>query len=113
MKQILLFGAGKSATVLIHYLIREASGVPWHVTVCDSDLQLARSKTGETPHATATGVNVTNFDERTALISNADIVISLLPPPLHFLVATDCIQFRKPLLTASYIDDNIRAMENE
>src|SRR5687768_9529797 len=113
MKKILLFGAGKSATVLIDYLIREAPGHPWHVTVCDSDLQLARSKTGETPHATVTGVNVTNADERSALITNADIVISLLPPPLHFLVATDCIQHRKPLLTASYIDEKIRSMENE
>ena len=113
MKQILLFGAGKSASVLIHYLIREAAGHPWHITVCDSDLQLARSKTGDTPYASVTGANVTNADERAALIRTADVVISLLPPSLHFLVATDCIQLRKPLLTASYIDEKIRSMESE
>lgn len=112
MKHILLFGAGKSATTLIHYLIQEAPKHPWHVTVCDSDLLLARSKTAGSPHATASGVNVNDAAQRTALIQSADIIISLLPPVLHFLVATDCIEKNKPLLTASYIDDKIRAMEN-
>ncbi len=111
MKQILLFGAGKSATALIHYLIEEAPNHPWHIIVCDNDLSLARSKTGNSPNATVTGINVNEADERTALIRSADIVISLLPPAMHFLVATGCIEQNKPLLTASYIDDKIRSLE--
>ena len=111
MKQILLFGAGKSATALIHYLIEEAPKYSWHITVCDNDLSLARSKTAGSRYATVTGINVNSSDERTKLIREADIVISLLPPTLHFLVATDCIEQNKPLLTASYIDDKIRALE--
>jgi hypothetical protein len=58
MKQILLFGAGKSATALIHYLIEEAPKHPWHVTVCDNDLSLARTKTGNSAFATVSGINV-------------------------------------------------------
>ena len=30
---------------------------------------------------------------------------SMLPPHLHFLVANDCLNFSKHLLTASYIDE--------
>jgi saccharopine dehydrogenase-like NADP-dependent oxidoreductase len=37
----------------------------------------------------------------------------MLPPLLHFLVAKDCIRENKTLLTASYIDAKIRAMEKE
>jgi len=45
-----------------------------------------------------------------ASIETADIVISLLPPTLHFLVAKDCLLFNKNLLTASYTDDNMRSL---
>jgi saccharopine dehydrogenase-like NADP-dependent oxidoreductase len=113
MKQILLFGAGKSATALIHYLIQQAPDHSWHITICDTDLALARSKTGNSSYTSVSGVNVTEDANRALLISNSDVVISLLPPPLHFLVAKDCINQRKPLLTASYIDDKIRAMEKD
>ena len=50
---------------------------------------------------------------RHQLISQADIVISMLPAALHFLVAKDCVRFSKNLLTASYIDDSIRSLEKE
>ena len=37
----------------------------------------------------------------------------MLPPSLHFLIAKDCVQFSKNLLTASYVDENIRSLEKE
>ncbi len=44
------------------------------------------------------------------MIGTADIVISLLPPTLHALVARDCIALGRHLLTASYIQPEIRAL---
>ena len=44
MKRILLFGAGKSATVLIDYLINNAAGENWKIVVVDADLQMAKNK---------------------------------------------------------------------
>ena len=55
-------------------------------------------------------VNVENSLERNALIQNADLVISLLPPALHILIARDCIANSKNMLTASYVDDEIRKL---
>lgn len=109
--QILVFGAGKSATCLIDYIIKEAAFYQWQVTVADSDLLLAQSKVGRHQHAKAIAVNVENQEERHALIQTAGIVISLLPPALHFLVAQDCVLFEKNLLTASYTDDKIRSLQ--
>ena len=113
MQQLLLFGAGKSATSLIRYLIDVAAGRGWRLIVAESNLALAESKIGNAPHARAVQVDVANEDERNTLVSQAAIVISLLPPALHFLVARSCIAAKKNLLTASYVDDRIRALEPE
>ncbi|HEX4877166.1 MAG TPA: saccharopine dehydrogenase C-terminal domain-containing protein, partial [Chitinophagaceae bacterium] len=113
MKKILLFGAGKSATVLIDYLLKNATVEHWHITVVDADINLAKGKISGSPHASALSFDINNDDERIKHIRHADIVISLLPPFLHILVARDCVVHHKNLLTASYIDDDIKALEPE
>jgi saccharopine dehydrogenase-like NADP-dependent oxidoreductase len=113
MKTILLFGAGKSATVLIDYLLENATAENWKVVVIDADLQLAQSKIGNASSATALSFDINNETQRTKCIAEADIVISLLPPALHILVAKDCIVNQKKLLTASYLDDEIRLLHNQ
>ena len=50
--------------------------------------------------------------ERISLIQKADLVISLLPPSLHILIAKDCISNLKSLLTASYVDEEIRKLSS-
>jgi saccharopine dehydrogenase (NADP+, L-glutamate forming) len=111
MKKILLFGAGKSATCLIRYLVRETASRGWNLVVAENNLPLAQSKVGQAPHAKAVLVAVESELERELLIREADIVISLLPPAFHFLVAVSCVKLGKNLLTASYLDDNIKSLE--
>lgn len=111
LKKILLFGAGKSATCLIDYLVAQVPALDWEVTVVDADLGLAKSKIGTGSRARALSTNVEREDERRPLVQQADLVISLLPPALHFLVAKDCIEYGRNLLTASYVDERIRALE--
>jgi saccharopine dehydrogenase-like NADP-dependent oxidoreductase len=111
MKHILLFGAGKSATVLIDYLKNISVSHQWKVTVADYEFSLAQSKVGEHPFVKAEQINILEEKARKVLIESSDIVISMLPPALHYLVAIDCIQYKKHLLTASYVDDEIRKEE--
>lgn len=113
MKQILLFGAGKSATVLIDYLLANAERENWKLTVADTNLQTAVDKVKNSEFGTAVAFDVTDTAQRGKFISNADLVISMLPPALHGEVAKDCIYYSKHLLTASYIDDAIKSMESE
>jgi len=100
MAQILLFGAGKSATSLIRYLIRVAAPRGWRVVVAENNLELALSKIGSASCAEAVRVDVANEAERDRLVAKADVVISLLPPSLHYLVARSCLRNRRHLLTA-------------
>jgi saccharopine dehydrogenase-like NADP-dependent oxidoreductase len=113
MKNILLFGAGKSATCLIDYLLANAPRQKWHVTVADHDLMLIRSKTGKSYYVTPAAIDIKDEAARQQLVQESDLVISLLPPPLHIFVAKDCLQFGKNLLTASYIDPEIKKLEKE
>ncbi|HEU4574479.1 MAG TPA: saccharopine dehydrogenase C-terminal domain-containing protein [Chitinophagaceae bacterium] len=113
MQTILLFGAGKSATVLIDYLLHEAENNDWEVIVADNDAALAQSKVGHSPRGRAVSFDIHQDLQRHQYIQQADIVISLLPPSLHFLVAKDCVRFSKNLLTASYVDNAIRELAND
>lgn len=47
------------------------------------------------------------------LISNSDIVISLLPATMHVAVAKACLALSKHLVTASYISDQMRELDEE
>ncbi len=110
MKSIVVFGAGKSATCLIEYLSRVCSRKQWNLTIGDADAVTLKKKLIKSPSVNAVQVNVENSSERNALIQNADLIISLLPPSLHILIARDCVANAKSLLTASYVDDEIRKL---
>lgn len=108
MKTIVLFGAGKSATVLIEYLLSNAPKNEWKLILVDADLQLAAAKIARSPYGEATSFDVLDAESRSQAMGKADLVISLLPPHLHIVVARECIQQGKHLLTASYVNDEIK-----
>lgn len=112
MRQILLFGAGKSSTALIDYFLVNAGTENWLLTVVDASLEAIKDKTGDSLHAVPVAMDIRQETERKILIGKADIVVSLLPPSLHILVAKDCLFFKKNLLTASYVDEQIRQLSD-
>lgn len=111
--RILVIGAGRSSTSLIRYLIEQAGPLNWRIAVGDMDVDLAASKTKGSPHAEPFVLNALNDDDRSRAIEAADFVISMLPARFHTLVVKDCIRFRKPVITPSYLSDELRAMESE
>ena len=110
---ILIIGAGKSATVLIQYLQQKAVENDWYILLADGDEAIAKNKWNNAPNGTAVGIDIKNDLDRQNLVQKADIVVSMMPAQLHFLVAKDCLQFGKPLFTASYVDDNMRSIATE
>ena len=110
---ILIIGAGKSATVLIQYLQQKAVENDWYILLADGDEVVAKNKWNNAPNGTALGIDIENNLDRQNLVQKADIVVSMMPAQLHFLVAKDCLHFGKPLFTASYVDDNMRSIASE
>lgn len=93
--------------------MNEASNHTWKVIIADADKEQVLTKTNHSPFAEAAALDVTNDAARSALIERADLVISMMPPALHYLVAQDCVTHSKHLLTASYLDEKIKCLDAE
>ena len=111
MRNILIIGAGRSASSLIQYLLNKSTQENIHLTIADISLELAQKKTNNHPNASAIALDINNQEQRHAEIANADIVISMLPAHLHIEVAKDCIIYKKHLVTASYVSDAMQELD--
>ncbi|KUJ63242.1 saccharopine dehydrogenase [Flavobacteriaceae bacterium CRH] len=113
MRSVLIIGAGRSASSLIRYLLSKSESENLHLVVADLSLALAEKKTQKHPNATPIALNIFDTEERKAAIKEASIVISMLPAYMHIEIAQDCLEFKKHLVTASYISDAMQALDEE
>ena len=58
MKQLLVLGAGQSASYLLRKLLEDAEREDWFVTVCDRDENLAKLAVGNHARGEATRFDV-------------------------------------------------------
>ncbi|HTO15063.1 MAG TPA: saccharopine dehydrogenase C-terminal domain-containing protein [Edaphocola sp.] len=112
MKNILIAGAGKSSSYLIKYLL-DNSKPDWRIVVMDASEAAINEKTMGHPRAIPAVIEVTNSEQRQALVKDATLVVSILPPDLHYILAKDCLMHKKHLITSSYISPEIKAMDEE
>lgn len=112
MDQILILGAGRSSSSLINYLIENAASYDWQLTIADYALQLAEAKAKGSDRAKAVAFDINHEEECTGLVAQADLVISMLPARFHPMVAEACLQHEKHLLTASYVSEDMRALDD-
>jgi len=113
MRRILIIGAGRSASSLIRYLLSKSESERLHIIVADLSLALAERKTEGHLNATPLALNIFEIEERKAAIQDASIVISMLPAYLHIEIAKDCLEFKKHLVTASYINEAMQELDEE
>lgn len=113
MKTILILGGGKSATYLIDYLADTCQSGARSLILADLELTIAQEKLKGKPNTRAEALDIKNSDTREALISSADIVVSMLPPFMHPLVAGDCVKFGKHFFSASYESEEMRNLKGE
>jgi saccharopine dehydrogenase-like NADP-dependent oxidoreductase len=113
MKKILVIGAGLSSSYLIKYLLDYAQQHNWNITVADADKTTAQKKVANNPLGNAEELNIHDNLKRNELISNHDLIISMLPASMHLVVAKDCITYKKHLITASYISNEMQQMHTE
>lgn len=111
MRNILIIGAGRSASSLIQYLLQKSEAENLHLIIGDLSLELAQRKTNNHKNATAIAFDIFNVEQRHIEIERADIVISMLPAHMHIEVAKDCITYKKHMVTASYISDAMQELD--
>ncbi|MCB0523868.1 MAG: saccharopine dehydrogenase C-terminal domain-containing protein [Saprospiraceae bacterium] len=113
MKNLLIIGAGRSASVLIRYMLQEAVANNFLVTVADADIDLARKKINGHSHGRAIWLDASKPNDRRDIITRHDVVVSMLPPQMHLEVAQDCISLGKHLVTASYVSKQLFRLGDE
>ncbi|KAK4478988.1 hypothetical protein RD792_014495 [Penstemon davidsonii] len=125
---VLILGAGRVCRPAAEFLtsIGRSSSRQWlntcttsdskektsvRVTVASLFLKDAEEITEGIPNATAVQLDVMNQESLCNYVSQVDVVISLLPPSCHSVIASACIQLQKHLVTASYVDDSMSKLD--
>ncbi|MBC3845444.1 saccharopine dehydrogenase NADP-binding domain-containing protein [Winogradskyella echinorum] len=113
MRKILIIGAGKSASYLIKYLLDKSQSEKLHITIGDLNVENAKKLVGENSKADIIHLDVFNSESRITAVKNADIVVSMLPARFHIEVAKDCITYKKHMVTASYVSEDMQTLNND
>lgn len=111
-KEVVILGSGRSAYSLISYLSEQSDELNIGVTAIDKSAKKTMAKLNNYTGKAIDG-DLTDPDFRRACIKKADLVISMLPVKFHVLIAEDCIQFRKHMITASYVTPEMEALDAE
>ncbi|WP_066221946.1 saccharopine dehydrogenase family protein [Formosa haliotis] len=113
MRNILIIGSGKSTSYLISYLLDKSDTEHLRLTIADIELTHAKNLIKNHPNADTLKLDIFDESARSLAIKKADIVISMLPARFHIEVAKDCLKYEKHLVTASYISEELQALNPE
>lgn len=109
MKKILLLGAGMVAKPIADYLLSNH----YQLTIASRTLEKAKNLIDGRAHATAVAWTVDDLEKLNKMISEHDLVVSLLPPTFHVTVAGACIKHKKHMVTTSYVSAEMKALDKE
>ncbi|MCB0375675.1 MAG: saccharopine dehydrogenase NADP-binding domain-containing protein, partial [Sinomicrobium sp.] len=113
MRTILIIGAGKSTSYLVDYLLEKAPFGEFRVIVGDINVTSAEKLLKGHPLAEAVQLDIFNPRHRETAVKKATVVISMLPASLHIQVAKDCLTHKKHLITPSYVNAEMQALDND
>ncbi|MFQ6031841.1 MAG: saccharopine dehydrogenase C-terminal domain-containing protein [Candidatus Zixiibacteriota bacterium] len=108
MKNVLILGAGLVAEPLVRYLLDQPN---FHVKVASRTVSKAKKLVGDHPRGEAQPQNVNDTTTLRALISQADLVISMVPYAYHVTVASLCIELKKHMVTTSYVSEKMKQLD--
>ena len=112
-RTILLVSAGKSASYLIHYLLEESQAQNIVLRIADKEPDNLPQAVIQHERCAVFRLDIADAPQRRAAVAEADIVISMLPPSLHLELAKDCLEYGRNLVTASYVSEGMRALDEE
>lgn len=98
---------------LISYLVDRCLHESWSVTLADYNFGQVEEKARLSSAFRAVRLDVRKHEQLNKLVSESDVVVSLIPAHLHFFVARSCLNYHKPLITASYVSPDIQALDKE
>ncbi|WP_340110885.1 saccharopine dehydrogenase C-terminal domain-containing protein [Maribellus mangrovi] len=109
MKKVLLLGAGMVAKPIAEYLLSHHT----ELTIASRTLEKAEKLIQNNPNGKAVSWTIDNLDTLEQMITEHDLVVSLLPYTYHVEVAKLCIKHGKNMVTTSYVSDEMKALNKD
>ncbi|XP_067684792.1 alpha-aminoadipic semialdehyde synthase, mitochondrial-like [Haliotis asinina] len=110
-KRVLVFGAGRVSGPLYEDLAAEKDVVVTAVSVLKSELERVSQLC---PGVRLECVDITqDVERRDRLIAEHDVVVGLVPHSLLPDIARACLSLRKHLVSASYVDDDVKKLHQQ
>ena len=109
MKKVLILGAGMVVRPIVKYLLEKG----YLVTVATRTKSKADAMIDGHPNGTSMTWTVDDEETLDRLISEHDLMVSLLPYAYHLMVAKKCIAHKKNMVTTSYMKPEMQALDQE
>ena len=113
MKNILILGAGMSASTMIRHLLKQSEVYGWKIMITARSIEKATQKIEGHPNGIPKVFDISNMDALSGLVSESDAVMSMLPAKFHPIVAQECVKQSKHLFTTSYVSPEMKALDAE
>jgi len=109
MNKVLILGAGMVAKPMVEYLLQNRISVMIASPMKDRADEMINGN----PLGKSLDWSMDDTETLSKLISEYDITVSLLPYKFHTDVANICLKNKKPLVTTSYVQPGIKALDSE
>lgn len=111
MKRVLVLGTGYVVKPLVDYFIDKCK---YEVLVASRD----NNHSGLIIAGRALGKRVLwnakpPYNELDEMVKNVDLVVSMIPPSMHVIVAKACIKHKVNMVTTSYVSPEMQALDSE
>lgn len=111
VRTILVIGAGKSTSYLLDFLLKKSATENLRLRIGDLHPENIPEVISAHPACSVFPLDITDPEQRREAVSQASIVISMLPASMHIQVARDCLELKKHLVTASYISPELETLD--
>jgi saccharopine dehydrogenase-like NADP-dependent oxidoreductase len=108
MVKILILGAGMVTKPMADYFLDRCK---YHVVMATRTISKARKIINGRSNAKAITWTTDDRSLLDKLVSDVDIVISMISPTLHIPVAKACLKYKKNMVTTSYLNPEMLALD--
>jgi saccharopine dehydrogenase-like NADP-dependent oxidoreductase len=107
MHRVLVLGAGMVAKPLIDYLLKNGCRIKIACNTCDRAQKILKDH----PNGDIVYWDADNITDLKVMVEEADLVVSLLPYKFHSTVAEVCVEYKKHMVTTSYVRQEMSELD--
>jgi saccharopine dehydrogenase-like NADP-dependent oxidoreductase len=109
MKKVLILGAGMVVKPMAEYLLENNFILKIATTTKEKADRMIKGH----PNGSSLRWSTDETDILERLITEHDLTVSFLPYKYHLMVAKACVRCRKPLITTSYVQPEMQALDED